>query len=333
MRAPRSKRRCWNSLDWDSSRPHPLRIADLSSRELARRLNRGNLLIEISPFVARIQTSIESVVAGISQMYAEFSILEEDRFADFHVRVAAPPGLRRWLRPQAFFYFDGRAAFKPLRLAQAYPMLEWGLNWCIAAHAHQFLIMHAAVVERDGWAAILPAPPGAGKSTLCAGLVSRGWRLFSDELALYDMRTRRLQPLSRPLNLKNESIGVIHRFQPAAEMTAPVPHTAKGTVALMAPPAPSVQRLGESAMPAWIVFPRYEAGAPAQFRACSKARAAWMLAEQSFNYDIHGRTGFEALTQMVDGCDCCEFSYGDLEAAVHAFSGMPRPTAPCDSGT
>jgi predicted ATPase len=29
---------------------------------------------------------------------------------------------------------------------------------------------------------ILPAPPGSGKSTLCAALVTRGWRLLSDEL-------------------------------------------------------------------------------------------------------------------------------------------------------
>jgi len=310
-----------------------LKIADLPSHEIARRLARGTFLIELSPFIVRVCTSIDSVVSGISMMYGEFSIADEDRFADFHVRVASPPGLRRWVRPQAHFYFDGRPAFKPLPLAQAYPMLEWGLNWCIAAHSHQFLIMHAAVVEKDGHAAILPAPPGSGKSTLCAGLVSRGWRLLSDELALYDMQLRKVLPLSRPLNLKNESIAVIRKFEPAAVMTAPVPHTAKGTVALMAPPAESVQKLGEAAVPAWIVFPRFLAGAPARFEAFGKARAVWALAEQSFNYHIHGRIGFEALTGMVDGCDCYEFSYGDLEEAARAFSDLQSPAAPCDNET
>ena len=58
-----------------------------------------------------------------------------------------------------------------------------------------------------------------------------------------------------------------------------------------------------------------------------------MLAEQSFNYDILGRAGFEGLTQMVDRCDCYEFSYGDLEEAVHAFAGLRRPTAPCATET
>ena len=53
-------------------------------------------------------------------------------------------------------------------------------------HAHQYLIIHAAVVEKNGLAAILPAPPGSGKGTLTAGSVLSGWRLLSDELTLID---------------------------------------------------------------------------------------------------------------------------------------------------
>jgi hypothetical protein len=47
---------------------------------------------------------------------------------------------------------------------QTYPMFEWGLNWCIASHAHSFLVIHATVVERGGRAMVLPAPPGSGKA-------------------------------------------------------------------------------------------------------------------------------------------------------------------------
>ena len=61
---------------------------------------------------------------------------------------------------------------------------------------------------------LLPAPPGAGKSTLCAGLVHRGWRLLSDELALVDMETGLVRGMARPVNLKNKSIEVIRDFAP-----------------------------------------------------------------------------------------------------------------------
>src|SRR3546814_17273791 len=73
-------------------------------------------------------------------------------------------------------------------LGQALPMLEWGLNWCIGAHGHQFLIIHAAVIERNGLAAILPGAPGSGKSTLTACLVHNGWRLLSDAMALVSLQ-------------------------------------------------------------------------------------------------------------------------------------------------
>ena len=71
----------------------------------------------------------------------------------------------------------------------------------------RYLIIHAAVVERNGFALLLPAPPGSGKSTLCAGLIHHGWRLLSDELALIDPETATLQAIPRPVSLK---LSLIH---------------------------------------------------------------------------------------------------------------------------
>jgi HprK-related kinase A len=253
-------------------------------------------------------------------MYADFPIEPPTSFSDFHIHMARGKGLRRWIKPQANFHFDGIPSFQPLPQNHAYPMLEWGLNWCIASHSHQHLIIHAAAIERNGKVAIMPAPPGSGKSTLCAGLVSRGWRLLSDELTLVDMETGLIHAMSRPINLKNQSIEVIKRFQPDAVFTDPVFDTKKGTVALLRPPSESVLRVSEPARPAWIVFPKYVPGAPAVFSTYSKAHTCLGVARESFNYDIHGRNGFLALTRLVDGCNCFEFSYGDLEDAVHEFS-------------
>jgi hypothetical protein len=160
-----------------------LRISELTPKALARRLRQTGLFLQTGTFVTRIQTNIQSIATGIGLLYADYP-LATDSFADFHVRLASPAGLRRWIKPQVEFLFDGTPAFKPLPLAQAFPMLEWGLNWCVSGHANHCLIIHAAVVEKDGYAAILPAPPGSGKSTLCAALVNRGWRLLSDELTM-----------------------------------------------------------------------------------------------------------------------------------------------------
>lgn len=294
-------------------------IADLPTAELRNRLHRGELLLDIHPFVARLRSDIPSISEDMALMYGDFEVLESEAFADFHVEVSRDRGLRRWVRPHARFYFDGRPSFIPLPIHQAFAMLEWGLNWCVAAHSHQFLIVHAAVVERDGLAALLPAPPGSGKSTLCSGLIQKGWRLLSDELGLYDMETGLIHGMARPVNLKNASIDVIRRFAPDAVMTRPMPDTTKGTVCLMRPPKESVARRREPAKPVWIVLPRYLRDAPPNMLPYDPAHAFMLLAEQSFNYDIHGATGFDAIGDLVDRCRCLEFAYGNLDDAEPAF--------------
>ena len=297
-------------------------VADLSSPELETRLAGPGIRLRTGPVVSRIQSRLPAVAEGIALHYGEYPTEESDGFADFHVRIGRPRNLRRWLQPQVLFFVDGEAPFTPLPLDQAFPMLEWGLNWCVSAHCHQYLIFHAAVVERSGRALLLPAPPGSGKSTLCAGLVHRGWRLLSDELTLIDFATSRVVPLARPVSLKNQSIDVIRAFAPTAALSRPVHDTTKGTVAHMRAPTDSVRRAMETARPGWIVFPRYEAGTAARLTALSKGRGLMEMAKSGFNYSVHGRRGFELLAQVVEMSGCYDFAYGDLEEASAVFDAL-----------
>lgn len=207
-------------------------------------------------------------------------------------------------------------------------MLEWSLNWCVASHCHQYLIVHAAVLERGGRALVLPAPSGSGKSTLCAALVfGGGWRLLSDELALLDLTQGHLLPLPRPLSLKNASIDLLRHFAPTAEFGQEVHETAKGRVTYITPPAEGVLNATLPAMPAWVVTPRFEAGAPAQLDRVSRARAFMSLVDNAFNYDVHGRRGFAALAAMMDRCESFSFTYNSLDDAVAVFDGLAKGTA------
>jgi HprK-related kinase A len=196
------------------------------------------------------------------------------------------------------------------------------MNWCISTHCHQYLVIHAAVIERNGRALLLPAPPGSGKSTLCAGLVNRGWRLLSDELTLLDPASGTVLPLARPVSLKNASIDVMRRFAPKAVLSATVHDTLKGSVAHMKPPGDAVMRSLEPAQPRWIVLPRYAPEAPSTLRALSRGRAFMQLADNAFNYQVHGRRGFELLASTVERCECYEFTYSDLESAAKSFAEL-----------
>jgi HprK-related kinase A len=201
-------------------------------------------------------------------------------------------------------------------------MLEWGLNWCVSMHAHHYLIIHAAVVEKNGLAAILPAPPGSGKSTLTAGLVLSGWRLLSDELTLIDRKSGMIHALPRPVSLKNQSIDVIRQFAPDAFINRASHDTAKGTVAHMRPPKDSVQRQHEPARPAWVVFPKWEADADTLMTPRSKAETFMFLAQNAFNYSHLGADGFRVGTALIEQAGCYDFRYSRLKEAVSAFDHL-----------
>jgi HprK-related kinase A len=201
-------------------------------------------------------------------------------------------------------------------------MLEWGLNWCITAYCHHLLVLHAATVARGEHALILPAPPGSGKSTLCAALVQRGWRLLSDELTLIDLRDGRVHGLARPVNLKNQSIEVIRRFAPQAFLSRPVHDTAKGTVALMAAPAESVAQSLAPVWPRWVALPRWSADAETRLEPLPPGEAFLHLADNAMNYHILAEQGFGALGRLIDGAEAFHFGYSDLDEAVATFDAL-----------
>lgn len=299
-----------------------MKVQDLNAEQLGARLRGAGLRLRTGPAVMSVRSRVPEVASGIALHYAAHSVPDDDGFADFHVSVERPRGLRRWYRPQVFFLFDGESPFTPLPGDQGFPMLEWGMNWCISSHMHRFLILHAAVVERGGRALILPAPSGSGKSTLCAGLIWRGWRLLSDELTLIDLQTGRVCPVPRPVSLKNASIDVMRRFAPQAAFGPVVHETTKGSVAHFRPPLEAVERCTETALPAWVVMPRYQAGARTSLQPLSQGRGLMLLIENAFNYHVHGAAGFLCLARMMDGCQSYEFSYSQLDEAVEVFTQL-----------
>lgn len=306
-----------------------MKLLQLPPTELRARLRDAGIWLRTGPFALRIRSSVPSIAEGLADLYGQFEVRHpRETFADFHVSVNAPNPLRRWIRPQVDFSFDGHLPFKPLPYDQAYPMLEWGLNWCVSMHAHQYLIIHAAVVEKNGGAAILPAPPGSGKSTLTAGLVLSGWRLLSDELALVDRKTGLVHPLPRPVSLKNQSIPLIRAFSSEAFISRPSHDTTKGTVAHMRAPTESVRRQHEPARPAWVIFPKWTAGAATALTPRSAAQTFMFLAQNAFNYSHLGADGFRVGTRLIDQVGCYDFAYSRLDEAVRAFDRLADSSPP-----
>lgn len=300
----------------------PSTVAELGSTSIASRLSEPDgLAFEIGPFVVRVSSNLDSIADHVSEMYGNYRV-SESNFADLHFSVDLPKSPRRFFRKQANFCFDGEYPFKPLPFNQARPFFEWGLNWCIATTAHQYLLIHAAVVAKDGRCALIPGRPGAGKSTLCAALVASGWRLLSDEMALIHMNHGDIWPVPRPVSLKNASIDIIRARSGGIHIGPSFRDTHKGTIAHMRAPATSIEAGSVPARAAWVVYPQYESGVDLSTSSVSPCQSTLKLAEDSFNFPLLGAPGFEVLADLAMACDSFDLRYSSLDEAIVWFDDL-----------
>ena len=305
-----------------------MRLGDLSRQELVKMARTAGLRYRTGPFVIQLQTDIPDFLETLAAIYPVAELLPESEPSHFHITMRSPAGLRRWYRPQVQFQVDGLQPFEPYALDHAFPMYEWGGNWCIGATGHCNLILHSAVVEKEGRAVILPAIPGSGKSTLCAGLVGRGWRLLSDEFGIIRHSDNMLLPVPRAAPLKNESINIIRDYAPQLSLGPLFERTRKGTVAHMRPPEDSLVRQDEPAKARWVIFPRFSTGQVTSLQPQHRAVALTKLVNNSFNYPVTMQAGFRSLTQLVRQVDCYDLPNGSLAEAVDAIEGLLQGDLP-----
>jgi len=299
-----------------------LLVSQIPFKEFNQALANQGLFLHASTLNIAITTNIPAVVRHLQHFYADYTVNDTSDFIDLNIEVKAVGGLRRFYRPQVMFAFDGYEPFTPLPLNQAAALFEWGLNWTIANIAHQYLIIHSAIIEKDGYGLIMPGTPGSGKSTLCAALVNRGWRLLSDEMALLSLADGLIYPAPRPVSLKNKSIQIIKDFAPEAAFGNVVPDTLKGDIAHMVAPESALLQQSIPVKPAFLVFPHYQDNAEKQLKQLSKSRALMTLAEHAFNFNILGEEGFDAMANMIDQVECYDFTYADLATALEGIDSL-----------
>ncbi len=297
-------------------------VDDLPASVLAQRLRGGGIHLDTGAFTTHLQIDIQSLVDEFVQMYAEYPLVEPPGIDDFHVRIAAPSLLRRFLRPQAMSWVDHEQLIEPLPMDQALPCLESALNMGVAYSDMAPLVVHSAVLERDGRALVMPAPSGSGKSTLCAALAWRGWRLLSDEITVFCFETGRLLPNPRPVSLKNRSMEVMRAFEPRACFSRVYQATSKGDIAYMQAPPEAVARAHESAGPGLLVAPVFRQGAPVSIRKMDRKEGFRWLTDNAVNYASMLQHGFDTVTKFIEQSGLYALTYSKLDEAIAAIDHL-----------
>lgn len=276
------------------------------------------------PFNVCLQARSADFIRDFALLYADFPLLlpEDSEIIDFHLGLPRPWGVRRWYHPQVRFDADSERPFAPFPLNHAFPHFEWGLNWCIATRANRYLMLHSAVVEKNGRVAILPGRPGSGKSTLCAALMMDGWRLLSDEFGLIRPEDGSMVALPRPIPLKNTAIAAFRAYAPDAVLGPVFPKTRKGDVSHVRPTLQSLQRVEEPGRPAWIVFPQYAADTDNRLYPMARGRAFLRVSGNSFNYELQAAAGFRVVAELARNCESFELHYNHLDPAVEIMNRL-----------
>ena len=297
-------------------------VGSLTTDEFSARLEGGGLGIRVGPFDLHLRIRVSGLASRLRELYRDYPLIDDDRVFSCRVTMHEVRSLRRGGARMVRFLVDGRAPHEHMPAQQALAVLEWGLNLATAMRHQGYLMLHSAVLERGGRALLLPAAPGYGKSTLCAALAHRGWRLLSDEFGLVRPGSIQFLPVPRLMPLKNESIAVIRAFAPEAVVGPEIVGTRKGTVAHVRPPGDCVTRAQEAARAGWVVFPRWVAGASLVCEPVAKAQAFMRLATNAFNYEVLGAPGFETVRQLVEETASFRLVYSDLAEAVDVLTAL-----------
>lgn len=293
------------------------RIENLSNQQYKKAIKGQGLTLEIGPFSVNVTIKFPNIAHEFRELYAPYVGHLQETIVDGHMRVGPSSFLRRWFRPQVNVDYGYPDEFLPLGADIGMVALEMGLNWGVVMGCRHYLFLHAGVVEKDGNIIVLPGSSGSGKSTLSAGLAFAGWRIFSDEFGLIDVRSGEFLPYPRPISLKNRSIDVMRDIVgEKSTFSKNYYDTPKGTLAYLVPPREAIVRDQERAKARKIIFPKFEAGKPAQKEALTKTMGFFRLVKSSANYGIIGEDAFRTIGRIIDECDMFDISFPSMEEGM-----------------
>jgi len=284
------------------------------------------LSIQIGQVGVAIESEQPAAAADLRELYSGFPVCSGEPL----VRLAARREGRSLLgRPRYAIYGDEQRVFARLSTNEVLPHLEWAMNWRVVARANAYIQLHAAALVREERALLLVGRSGTGKSTLAAGLLSRGWGYYGDEIALVDPSTLHVHAYPKAICIKAGSFEVIRRLGLALWRRRHYARAVKGPVGYVRPPASDPATLYSRPVHL-IVFPQYCGEQGTCVSAMPRGEAAFELARCQVNRGTFGGSAAQRLCTLARSAGCHRLRFGPIEDALDAIERLSRTASPED---
>ncbi|MDM8529236.1 hypothetical protein QUF58_13655 [Anaerolineales bacterium HSG24] len=174
------------------------------------------------------------------------------------------------------------------------------------------LFFHSAGLSWQGRGILLPGASGAGKTTLTAWLVSRGFQYLSDEFIFIAPNSHTMQAFTRPLNLKLPARPVLKSvldYEGHADQILTDFHADLVPPALLGCAKP-----GGTPPLKLILFPGYGAQADEfSWQELSKAQTGLQLMQTVINARNLPQHGFFQVTRLAKTVPAIKLRYGSFD--------------------
>lgn len=205
---------------------------------------------------------------------------------------------------------DDNLLYEGDSMATAADLLLGKSCYHLADRSQGGLLFHAGGLCRQGKGLLLPGTMGAGKTTLTAWLLSRGFDYLTDELVFVPQGAETIQPFPRPLNFKRPARSLFeHQLDFDGQDNQIL---SAGSTDLIPPTLFSPNTALSEPRLRLIIFPHYQVDGRFELLQLSRAQAGLELMQCLINARNLPDHGFSEVTRLARAVPAYNMTYANF---------------------